>query len=288
MPSLTDIPSPTVKLLAFGDSKTRKTSSLVSLVAAGYKLAIYDFDNMLGSLTRNIHLRCPDLLGNVYRWSTSDKYKPGAIGGKQGMVLDGKPTAWIDSLRMLNHWKTDTEDLGDPSGWGPDWVLVIDSLSRWCDSAYNYHDSATPRTGGKGGEYDGRAIYGSAQDDVEKQIATLVSDRCATNVVVIGHGVYMKLDDGKTRILPQGVGSKLSPKIPTYFPNIVYYKSKDDAPVMQLESDRMVNVANEAFLTGDLPIDTGLATIFAALRGQAAETTPRPTAPSRLAALKRA
>jgi hypothetical protein len=151
-----------------------------------------------------------------------------------------------------------------------DHILVIDSLSRWCDAALNFHESVNQNP-------DNRSTYKNAQDDVEKQISTLTSERFAANLIVIGHGVYLDLDDGTRRILPQGVGAKLSPKIPTYFPNVVYYKNKADVRTIQLGSDRMVNLANDAALSGDLPIETGLSQIFAALRGQPSEALQKPT-----------
>jgi len=273
MPSLSDHPARTiVKLLAFGESKTGKTGSLVSLVAADYKLFILDFDNLLGILRRQVQSRCPSKLENVHFISLIDEYKV----GMKGTTYAGRPTAYLESLRLLNQWKDGDEDFGDPSGWPEDHILVIDSLSRWCDACYNLHDQATPRTGKSGNEFDGRASYFSAQEDMEKQLATLTSTNFPTNVIVIGHGVYTKLDDGTTRILPQGIGAKLSPKIPLYFPNVVYYTNKNDKRTIQLESNRMVNLANDASLSGDLPIETGLATIFAALRGQPSEVPAKP------------
>jgi hypothetical protein len=135
----------------------------------------------------------------------------------------------------------------------------------------------SPKTSKSGSEYDGRAAFFSAQEDMEKQIATITSPTTfPINTIVIGHGVYMKLDDGTTRILPQGIGAKLSPRLPSYFPNVVYYTNKNDVRTIQLESTRMVNVANDASLKGDLPIETGLATIFAALRGQPSEVKTNP------------
>jgi hypothetical protein len=269
MPSLSDHPTrTTVKLLAFGESKTGKTGSLVSLVKMDFKLFILDFDNLLGILRRQVMQHCPDKIQNVHFVSLMDKFKVGMKGTDYG----GKPTAYLDSLRLLNHWKDGGDDYGNPADWPDDHILVIDSLSRWCDACYNLHDQATPKTGKSGGDFDGRAAYFSAQDDMEKQIATITSATFSCNIIVIGHGVYMKLDDGTTRILPQGIGSKLSPRFPSYFPNVVYYRNKDDKRTIQLESNRMVNLANDASLTGDLPIDTGLATIFTALRGQPSET----------------
>ena len=272
MPALSDHPTrTTIKLLAFGESKTGKTGSLVSLVKADYKLFILDFDNLLGILRRQIMQHCPDKIGNVHFIPLIDKYKVGMKGTDYG----GKPTAYLESLRLLNHWKDGEEDFGNPAEWPDDHILVIDSLSRWCDACYNLHDQISPKTSKSGSEYDGRAAFFSAQEDMEKQIATITSTTFNTNTIVIGHGVYMKLDDGTTRILPQGIGAKLSPRFPSYFPNVVYYTNKNDVRTIQLESSRMVNVANDASLKGDLPIETGLATIFAALRGQPSEATPK-------------
>lgn len=273
MPSLFDHPTRSIiKLLAFGESKTGKTGSLVSLVKVDYKLFILDFDNLLGILRRQVMTQCPDKISNVHFIPLMDKFKVGMKGTDYG----GKPTAYLESLRLLNQWKDGDEDFGNPADWPDDHILVIDSLSRWCDACYNLHDQATPKTGKSGGDFDGRAAYFSAQDDMEKQIATITSATFPCNVIVIGHGVYMKLDDGSTRILPQGIGAKLSPRFPSYFPNVVYYTNKNDVRTIQLDSTRMVNLANDATLKGDLPIETGLATIFAALRGQASEATQKP------------
>ncbi len=281
MPSLADHPTRSiVKLLAFGESKTGKTGSLVSLVAADYKLFILDFDNLLGILRRQVQIHCPDKLPNVHYVSLIDEYKV----GMKGTDYAGRPKAYLESLRLLNHWKDGDEDFGDPTSWPNDYILVIDSLSRWCDACYNLHDQATPKTGKSGGGYDGRAAFFSAQEDMEKQLATLTSTNFNCNVIVIGHGTYQTLDDG-IHILPQGIGAKLSPKIPLYFPNVIYYTNKSDKRTIQLESNRMVNLANDASLNGDLPIETGLATIFAALRGQPSEVLQKPT---RLLNLKKA
>jgi hypothetical protein len=268
------------KVLLLGDAKSGKTGSLVSLVKAGYKLRILDFDNLLDILKYKILDECPDKIDNVEFRTIRDRYKAGA----QGSVLDGTPKAWITAIRMLDNWKyTDDDgtevDLGKPALWGPDTILVIDSLSRLCDAAYDFHESIIPR--GKSGDYDGRAVYGNSQDDVEKVLAMLTSSGFATNLIVIAHGIYQDLPDGTTKIFPQGVGQKLSPKIPQYFPNYIRYKNVGGKRIMQLVSDPMIDLANtrpDAFKEKTLPIETGLAEFFAALRGQPAkpEEAPRP------------
>ncbi len=275
MPSLADHHSSSlIKLLLLGDAKSGKTTALASLVAAGYRLRILDFDNLLDPLVGRLKALNPELLANVEYRSLRDRYK----GTPAGVVIDGKPRAWIESLKMLNRWQYDDMDLGSPASWGPNCILVIDSLSRWCDAAYDFHADAA------GSRSDGRMIYGNAQDDVEKQLAGLTSPSFETNVIVICHGVYMDQPDKTTKIFPQGVGQKLSPKIPQYFPNYIRITKSGERRRLQLRSDPMIDLANTRpdLLTADLDPDTGLAEFFAALKGQpvksqAASAAARPT-----------
>lgn len=276
MPSLADHQSNSfVKLLLVGDAKSGKTGSLVSLVKAGYKLRILDFDNLLDILKYMIIEQCPELIANVEFATLRDKYKASSMG----LITDGKPKAWTDSLKLLSHWNFEGTNLGTPSEWGSDTILVVDSLSRWCDAAYDFHEAVIPV--GKSGDFDGRAVYGNAQDDVEKQLAQLTSRSFATNVIVIAHGTYMTSNDG-IKIFPQGVGQKLSPKIPQYFPNYIRYKNKAGKRTIQLESDSMIDLAttNPGRMPKELDIETGLATFFQILRESPAkiEARPRPTA----------
>jgi AAA domain len=277
MPSLAQHQSnQTTKILLIGDSKSGKTGSLVSLVKAGYKLRILDLDNLLDILKYKILEECPDSLDTVEYRTIRDEYK----SGPSGPLISGKPKAWVEAIKMLDNWRYDDVDLGKPAEWGPDCILVIDSLSRLCDATYDFHESIIPR--GKSGDYDGRAVYGNAQDDVEKVLAMLTSSSFSTNLIVIAHGVYIDLPDGTTKIFPQGVGQKLSPKIPQYFPTYIRYKNVAGKRTIQLSSDPMIDLANprpDAFKEKTLPIETGLAEIFAALRdtpAKAAIAAPRP------------
>ena len=284
MPSLSAHQSNTnTKLLLLGDAKSGKTGSLVSLVKAGYKLRILDMDNLLDILKYKILEECPDLIDNVEFRTIRDKYKTGPTGS----MIDGKPRAWVDAIKMLDAWKYDDTDLGRPAEWGGDTILVIDSLSRLCDAAYDFHESIIPR--GKSGDYDGRAVYGNAQDDVEKVLAMLTSSGMATNVIVIAHGNYMDLPDGTKKIFPQGVGQKLSLRIPQYFPNYVRYRNKNGKRTIQLESDPMIDLANTrpGFLNKELDISTGLAEFFGALRDGAPKTAESPAKPKSVTLIRK-
>lgn len=255
-----------IKLLLLGDAKSGKTGSLVSLVRAGYKLRIIDMDNLLDSLRYQILAQCPELLDNVEFRTLRDKRKMTPLGS----VIDGTPKAFIDALNMIDVWryKDDdgtTVDLGRPDAWGPDYILVLDSLSRFCDACYDWREPLTPK--GQGGKADGRATYGDAQDAVENSLGLLTGKNFRTNVIVIAHGTYMDQDDGTRKIFPQGVGQKLSPKIPQYFPNYIRYKNVGGKRTIQTDSDMMIDLAisNRAAVKTTYDVN-GLAELFEALR----------------------
>lgn len=273
MPSLAEHQSNSfTKLLLLGDAKSGKTTALWSLVKAGYKLRILDMDNLLDALKEKLLKECPNDLANVEFRTLRDKYKFMPDGT---VIVDGAPKAFMSAMKMLDHWKYDDIDFGKPKEWGADTILVVDSLSRLCDAAYDFN--AAMSKPGKSGEVDGRAIYGAAQDAVESVLANLTSDTFATNVIVICHGVYMTLPDGQ-KVFPQGVGQKLSPKIPQYFPVYVRFKNFAGTRTVQIVSDPMIDLAMpkiDAFKEKTLPVETGLATIFDTLRGKvSAAPTP--------------
>jgi hypothetical protein len=124
---------------------------------------------------------------------------------------------------------------------------------------------------------DGRAAFFDTQRVVEMVLANLTSERFETNVIVICHGVYQDLPDGTTKVFPSGIGQKLSPKIPSYFPVYVRYKNSGGKREIQVKSDSMIDLAMPRYqaFTGPLPIETGLATIFETLRGSPVDA-PKP------------
>lgn len=259
-----------IKLLLLGDAKSGKTGSLVSLVKAGYKLRIIDMDNLLDSLRYQILEQCPDKIENVEFRTLRDRRKMTPLGS----IIEGAPRAFVNALEMIENWRyTDDDgnvvDLGRPDSWGPDYILVLDSLSRLCDACFDWRETLTPK--GKSGQSDVRATYGDAQDAVENTLGVLTGKNFRTNVIVIAHGTYMDLEDGTKKIFPQGVGQKLSPKIPQYFPSYVRYKKEGSKRVIQLVSDAMIDLACPKPLpseTKSLPMETGLAEFFDMLKSK--------------------
>ncbi len=275
MPSLANHQSnTTTKLLLIGDAKSGKTGSLVSLVKAGYKLRILDLDNLLDVLKYMIIKECPENLDNVEFVTLRDKRK----AGPTGPMIVGMPSAFSRTLKMVDQWKYKEDDhevdLGRPDEWGSDTILVLDSLSRLCDAAYDYYEATAPR--GKSGDFDGRAVYGAAQDGVESLLAHLTSRNFACNVIVIAHIQYMDQPDGTTKGFPQGVGQKLSPKIPQYFPSVILYTNKGGKRTIQTNSTPLIDLANpKPFeMAPSYPIDTGLAQFFEVLRPSPEQSAP--------------
>jgi hypothetical protein len=263
LPSLKDHQSNEfTKLLIEGDSKSGKTGSLSSLVKAGYKLRILDYDNGLDVLKQFVQRDCPQGLANVDFRTLRDKRKstPG------GSIIDGSPKAFIDGVKMLGRWKYGETDLGNPAEWGPDCILVIDSLSFLSDAAWDWREPLVPRS--KDGKYDMRAVYGDAQRVVEDVLAHVTSDSFCTNVIVISHIKYSENPDGTKKGYPNAVGSALGPLILRYFNNVVLFTNKGGKRKIVTESSTMFDLANARpfKMAKEFNIDNGLAEFFAILR----------------------
>lgn len=268
------------KLLIEGDSKSGKTGSLASLVAAGYKLRILDFDNGLDVLKQYILHSCPELIDNVEYRTLRDERK----ASSQGPTIAGKPRAFVDAYKMIDHWRYTDEngsevDLGVPSDWGPSCILVLDSLTFLSDAAFDLHESISPDT--KSGKHDIRAVYKSAQDAVEHVLAYITGPGFKTNVIVISHVKYLEVE-GVTKGFPVSVGSALSPAIPRYFNSVIRYVTKSGGQrQIQTVASSAFDLANPSpfKMEKTLDIETGLATFFATLR-------PQPQAKPKLRSLK--
>lgn len=273
MPSLSNHQSNEyTKLLIEGDSGSGKTGALASLVKAGYKLRILDMDNGLDVLKAYVQHECPENLDNVEFRTLRDKRKASA----DGPVIDGQAKAFISAIKMLDNWKYDDVDLGKPSEWGPDCILVIDSLTMLSDSAFDFREPLTPR--GKSGDYDKRATYFDAQGAIENVLALLTSESFHTNVIVISHIKYIDLPDGTKKGYPTSVGSALSPRIPTYFNSVALCETKAGGKrTIKTVASAMIDLKNPKpfAMAPSYPIETGLADFFGVLREPPKQAKPK-------------
>lgn len=266
MPSLANHQSNEfTKCLIEGDSGSGKTGALTSLVKAGYKLRIMDWDNGLEPLKQFILRDCPDKIGNVEFRTLRDKRKASA----EGPIVT--PKAFVEGIKLLDRWKYNDNgvevDLGVPAEWGPDCILVIDSLTFMSDAAFDFREPLTPKS--RDGKYDMRAVYGDAQSAIENVLALLTSESFHTNVIVISHIRYVDNPDGTKKGYPTAVGSALSPVIPRYFNSVALCQtSAGGKRTIKTTATAMIDLKNpKPFAMADsYPIETGLADFFAVLR----------------------
>lgn len=271
MTSLADHQSrKSTKLLLMGHSGTGKSGALTSLVKAGYKLRILDLDNGLDSLASFVRRECPDKMANVEFRTIRDTYKKIPVSG-QNPVEYSASYKWAFSTvqEMIANWKYGDVDLGSPSTWGSDTILVIDSSSLLGAAAFNWAWFMNP------GSKDMRQVYGVAQDAFENIIAIVTADDLKTNVIIIAHIKYQQGQDGPTKGFATAVGQALGPIIPIYFNSVAMMEISSSGSKIERQlrvvPTAMIDLKNPApfdFKTPVLPIETGLADFFKTVRGE--------------------
>lgn len=285
MPSLKDHQSNLyTKMLIMGDSGSGKTGAMASLVKAGYKLRILDLDNGLETLKQFVLKECPENIDHVEYRTLRDKRKATSAGS----IIDGSPQAFIQALRMLDHWKYDDVDLGPPAGWGPDCILVVDSLSFLSDAAFDFREHLAG--GSKGGKYDIRAVYKDGQDAIENVLGLLTGDSFQTNVIVTAHVRYIENPDGTKKGYPNSIGSALSPTIPRYFNSVALCQTKAGGKrTIQTVATSMIDLKNPKpfAMLPSYPLETGLADYFAVLREPPTKEKPESSEPKSKFSIKR-
>ncbi len=206
----------THKVLLLGHSGVGKTGLLGSLLNAGYRLFVIDFDNNLEILT-DPQVCKPEFRKNLIYQTFTDKLK-----GARALP-DGVPQAAQKALSCLDDWKEDGKSLGNPYSWGPKDVLVLDSLTMFGECLKRYIAALNG--------HQGRALsqpdWGEAMRIQEDVIASLCGEQMKCNVVIIAHLVPGRdanmegavIADGKW--FPSALGSKLPPKIPRYFNSVL-------------------------------------------------------------------
>ena len=268
MPTLSSHQSDQItKMLLVGDSGTGKTGSLISLVKQGYRLRIMDMDNGLDILRNLVARECPDKMGNIEYETIRDKTVMSVIGP----VIQGQPVAFTRAIGLLDKWSDGTR----PADWGPEYVFVIDSLTHLSNAAMAWAAAFKVPTG-KGGQQDGRAIYGEAQKAIEAVLAALTGEAFKSNVIVTAHITYQQMSDGLLKGFPTSAGTALGPKIPTYFNSIALCERVHGAlkPQLRTAPTALLDLKNPASfdMQAVLPVDTGLADFFRTVRGPVAPT----------------
>jgi hypothetical protein len=259
MPKASSHQSSTItKRLLIGDSGTGKTTALWSLVNAGKKLRVIDYDNLLASCINKMRISCPDKMDNLEFLTFQDKFR----GTDQGPVVDGQPRAYIDGVKAMRTW----DDGSDMAKLGPDYVVVVDTLTRMARSALWWAKGMQGASGlAEGVPMKGvrpEQFYHTAQQSLLNMIAYLTADSYCTNVLVIAHFKYMERD-GMLKGFPVAVGNAICEEIPTYFPSVTMASKtghgNDVKRILRTRSTQMIDLKDpksfdEKFAT-ELPMD---------------------------------
>lgn len=262
MPKMTDFEeSELVKMMLIGDSGTGKTGALFSLLEAGYKLKILDFDNgaaIIKTVARD--KGNTEALANAEYVTLTDKWK--AVGSR--MIPSGQPKAWSNALKLVSTGKMGDEDWGNPDEWGKDTILVLDSLTMGSKSAMLNVLQANGRL------LDNPQIqdWGEAQRIIAGLIQMLCSADFKSHVIVLSHINYIELE-GVAKGYPTSVGKALSTELPRYFNIILQARSKGSGksaqriisgiPAGMVETKPGMMPKN---VPDSWPQDTGLADFF--------------------------
>ena len=262
MPSAADHKSSAfVKLLYIGDSGTGKTTSLTSLVEAGYNLRVLDFDNLLDPLVQMVRRSAPTALDRIHYMTFRDKFRT----TPNGPIIDGVPTAYIGSMKAIDLW----EDGTTPSSWGPKHILVVDSLTTMSRSAYWWAKGLLgAATFAEGVPIRGvrpEQFYHTAQQALMNTIAYVTAESFGANVIVIAHVKYMERD-GQTKGFPVAVGNAISPEIPSYFPSVALATKAGTKRTIRTRSTSMIDLKNpRSFdMADEFNMEDGLARFFKA------------------------
>lgn len=273
--------------LVVGYPGSAKTGALAALANAGLKLRILAFDKK-GNMQPLIQYTKPEFWKNIDIQMFEDKMglKPGA---KQIEVM-GLPSAFADALKMADHWKYKNDkgeevDLGRSKDWGLDTVLVLDSLTSMGDSAMRRARAVLNSTS----PVDDR-VYGLAMREQEAFVELMMTSSARHHSIVISHLRIVGPKDVRkgdspimmaqkeaiadlvpTRLYPSALGWQLPQQIGRHFPTIIEARTKLVGGKMKrvlktvTELDLDVKLPTSVDVAAELPVSTGMVTIFDAV-----------------------
>lgn len=204
----------TVKLILMADSGSGKTGALASLANAGYNLRIMDFDNGLDVLPRYC---TEEGLARVNYVTLTDALKM-SQGSSTGVLPNGVPQALTNAIKLMNHWKTEDEDLGPVTSWGTKDILIVDSITMQGEAAMRWGMAVN----GKSQEAKW-GHYGPAMEQQEGLFSMLFSTDIKCHVIVTSH-IVMQGPEGGERGYPSVLGNKWPPRCGRYFNAILGIK----------------------------------------------------------------
>jgi hypothetical protein len=259
MPSMADHESNAiVKALLLGNSGAGKTGALVSLIDAGLKVRVLDFDNGVSVLGR---AKNKDFLrDNVHYVTLRDKMKLQAskIGIQKADAFQRAMDALDGGSKGAALWG---KDFGPVTDWGSDCVLVVDTLALAGKASLQM----VMQLNGKGFSQPELQHYGTAMDNIEKLLDIITSDAVGCHVIVNTHTATA---EGSPIPVPEALGSKLGPKVGKFFDNMLSVSLTSGARTIKTVKDGLIVCKTAKPLKETYPLETGLADIFRDLTGK--------------------
>ncbi len=271
------------RILIVGYPGSAKTGCGAALANAGYKIRMLDYDGNPEPLLLHLDERA---LVNVDIVRLEDPMR----NANKYVEVKGLPTAFNDGLKLMKHWTYEnpdgsTTDLGRSSEWGPDTVVILDSMSSMGDASMNRTLKAVNRNPLNRTQQ----IWGSAMDDQDAFIRILRGSANRFHLIVLAHLKLIGPDDIKEkdddttkenkakvsqivpfRLYPWTLGQKLSPRIGGRFPTLILAESQQKANscnrvlVTQPRADLDLKVPAKD-IEKTYPVASGLLSIFEAL-----------------------
>lgn len=270
-----------------------KTGSLLSLAEAGFKLRILDYD---GNLEPLLAYGSPKALANIDAATLQDKL--GSDQDDRYTTTENLPTAFTKGYKMVTKGWSYLEDgqrvdLGKASEWGPDTVVVLDSLSSMGEAAFRRAMAAHNKTPFN----TTSAVWGHAATDVTNFVKMLAFRKNNFHTIILAHkrplsaaDIITQSDDAKgnekikqtklemlemlppAKDYPLAITKNLSKVIHKELPILLtldrVYKNGKERRFIRTESiaewDIGVKIPGKG-LEKQYPIETGLADIFKAL-----------------------
>lgn len=261
-----------------------KTGALASLANVGYKIRGIDFEGNFQSLVNYADDRADiDIVTLQDRMRNADKY----------IEVIGIPEAFNNGVKLMQEWKYKDENgnevnLGKSSEWGPDTIVVIDSLTSLGQAA----KLRAMKMNNKTPSNMTSAIWGAAVADVNNFIEIMKADRNGYHLIINTHKQILgpadfiqqgdtevvkekkleMISDGMIppRIYPVGVTKPSSQTIHGMMPTMLEFEKVNklgkDIRIIKTVSGPEIDVKMPGKgLKSTYPIETGLAEIFEAM-----------------------
>jgi hypothetical protein len=304
MANLLNAPRSPIRMIAVGKPGGGKSGSLAALANAGFKIRMLNYD---GNEDPLYEFCTPEGLANVDAVHLGDK-----LSGGDEWIDSVEPTGFRDGLRLMDRWRYDEAghvlgkppidfktkavlpdkdavgkitDLGSSKDWGPDTIVVLDSLTAMGDCSM----MKTRRRMNKSKSDNTDRVYGIAMSEQMDFLRKLRQPGNRFHVIVTAHMKMIGPQDYRkgesdiakqvkeaqadlmdVRWYPSALGRALPQEVLRIFPIAVLFENQKTSKGIvrtintrpRLEVD--LKMPSQT-LSDSLPVSDGMLTIFKAL-----------------------